>query len=121
VGMAIAEVALGARFNRPRHQIVDHYTYVLESDGDLIEPTIWSTLHCAEKVGRPAVASESESRRLRLRHLEAKDLRVSYGRGGANFYTHARASASLRGQCVLRRTHAWITSLVDLCLLIWPD
>jgi transketolase len=37
VGMAIAEVALGARFNRPGHQIVDHCTYVLVSDGDLEE------------------------------------------------------------------------------------
>ena len=35
--MAIAEVALAARFNRPGHQIVDHYTYVLASDGDLEE------------------------------------------------------------------------------------
>jgi transketolase len=37
VGMAIAEVALAARFNQPGHQIVDHYTYVLVSDGDLEE------------------------------------------------------------------------------------
>jgi transketolase len=37
VGMAIAEVALGARFNRAGHQIVDHYTYVIVSDGDLEE------------------------------------------------------------------------------------
>jgi transketolase len=37
VGMAIAEVALAARFNRPSHRIVDHYTYVLVSDGDLEE------------------------------------------------------------------------------------
>jgi transketolase len=37
VGMAIAEVALAARFNRPSHPIVDHYTYVLASDGDLEE------------------------------------------------------------------------------------
>jgi transketolase len=37
VGMAIAEVALAARFNRPGHSIVDHYTYVLASDGDLEE------------------------------------------------------------------------------------
>ena len=35
--MAIAEVALAARFNRPGHSIVDHYTYVLASDGDLEE------------------------------------------------------------------------------------
>jgi len=37
VGMAIAEAALAARFNRPGHQIVDHNTYVLASDGDLEE------------------------------------------------------------------------------------
>jgi len=37
VGMAIAEVALGARFNKPLHKIVDHITYVLVSDGDLEE------------------------------------------------------------------------------------
>jgi len=37
VGMAIAEVALAARFNRPGHKIVDHHTYVLVSDGDLEE------------------------------------------------------------------------------------
>lgn len=37
VGMAIAEVALAARFNRPDHAVVDHFTYVLVSDGDLME------------------------------------------------------------------------------------
>jgi transketolase len=37
VGMAIAEVAIAARFNRPGHTIVDHHTYVLASDGDLEE------------------------------------------------------------------------------------
>lgn len=37
VGMAIAEAALAARFNRPGHNIVDHCTYVLASDGDLEE------------------------------------------------------------------------------------
>ena len=37
VGMAIAEAHLGARYNRPGHEIIDHYTYVLASDGDLME------------------------------------------------------------------------------------
>jgi transketolase len=37
VGMAIAEAHLAARFNRPDHTIVDHFTYVLASDGDLME------------------------------------------------------------------------------------
>jgi transketolase len=37
VGMAIAERHLAAYFNRPGHEIVSHYTYVLASDGDLME------------------------------------------------------------------------------------
>lgn len=37
VGMAMAERFLAATFNRPGHEIVDHYTYVLASDGDLME------------------------------------------------------------------------------------
>ncbi len=37
VGMALAERALAARFNRPGHAIVDHWTYALVSDGDLME------------------------------------------------------------------------------------
>jgi len=37
VGMAIAERHLAAEFNRPGHTIVDHYTYAIVSDGDLME------------------------------------------------------------------------------------
>jgi transketolase len=37
VGMAIAEGHLAARYNRPGRHIVNHYTYVLVSDGDLME------------------------------------------------------------------------------------
>ena len=37
VGMAVAEAHLEAHFNRPGHQVVDHRTWVLCSDGDLME------------------------------------------------------------------------------------
>jgi transketolase len=37
VGMAIAERFLSATFNRPGLPIVDHYTYAIVSDGDLME------------------------------------------------------------------------------------
>jgi transketolase len=37
VGMALAERMLAARFNRPGHEIVDHRTFVIASDGDLEE------------------------------------------------------------------------------------
>ena len=35
--MAIAEAWLAARYNRPGHRIVDHYTYAICGDGDLME------------------------------------------------------------------------------------
>ena len=37
VGMAIAERRLAREFNQPDHEIVDHWTYVIASDGDLQE------------------------------------------------------------------------------------
>lgn len=37
VGMAIAERFLAAKFNRPGFPIVDHFTYAIVSDGDLME------------------------------------------------------------------------------------
>lgn len=37
VGMALAEAHLGARFNRDDLRVIDHFTYVIASDGDLME------------------------------------------------------------------------------------
>ena len=37
VGMAMAEAFLSARYNRPGYDVIDHYTYSLVSDGDLME------------------------------------------------------------------------------------
>ncbi len=37
VGMAVAERFLASKFNRPGYEIVDHYTYAMVSDGDLME------------------------------------------------------------------------------------
>ncbi len=37
VGMAIAEKALAAQFNKPNHDIIDHFTYVFLGDGCLME------------------------------------------------------------------------------------
>ena len=37
VGMAIAETHLAAKFNLPEHQIINHYTYAIVTDGDLME------------------------------------------------------------------------------------
>ncbi|MCU1741992.1 MULTISPECIES: transketolase [unclassified Pseudomonas] len=37
VGMAMAEAQLAATYNRPGHTVVDHHTYALVGDGDLME------------------------------------------------------------------------------------
>jgi len=37
VGFALAEAYLAHHFNRPGHSVIDHYTYALVSDGDLME------------------------------------------------------------------------------------
>lgn len=37
VGMAIAEAYLAAHFNKPDCKIIDHFTYAIVSDGDLME------------------------------------------------------------------------------------
>jgi transketolase len=37
VGMALAEKLLAARFNKPGHEIVDHFTYVFLGDGCMME------------------------------------------------------------------------------------
>ena len=37
VGMAMAEARLAALYNRPGHEVIDHHTWVICSDGDLME------------------------------------------------------------------------------------
>ena len=37
IGMAIAEAQLAARYNRPGHTVIDHQTFAIVSDGDLME------------------------------------------------------------------------------------
>ncbi|ABR50718.1 transketolase [Alkaliphilus metalliredigens QYMF] len=37
VGMAMAERRLAAEFNRDQYDVVDHYTYVIAGDGDMME------------------------------------------------------------------------------------
>ena len=37
IGAAITEAFLGATYNKPDQQLIDHYTYMIASDGDLME------------------------------------------------------------------------------------
>lgn len=58
LGMAIGEAHLAARYNRPGHELFHHFTYVLASDGDLMEgaPDVRSS------PSRPCRRRESGSR-----------------------------------------------------------
>jgi transketolase len=51
VGMAVAEKWLAARFNHPGHDIVDHFTYVMVSDGDLEEGVSYEAASLAGRWG----------------------------------------------------------------------
>lgn len=51
VGMAIAEAHLAAKFNTPEITIVDHYTYVLASDGDMMEGVTFESCALAGHLG----------------------------------------------------------------------
>jgi transketolase len=51
VGLALAERMLAARFNRPDHEIVDHHTFTIASDGDIQEGVASETSSLAGHLG----------------------------------------------------------------------
>ncbi|MBA3392360.1 MAG: transketolase [Deltaproteobacteria bacterium] len=51
VGMAIAERFLASQFNRPGHTIIDHHTYALVSDGDVMEGVACEAVSIAGHLG----------------------------------------------------------------------
>lgn len=51
VGMALAERMLAARYNRPGYEIVSNYTYVIASDGDLMEGVVAEASSLAGHLG----------------------------------------------------------------------
>lgn len=61
VGMAMAERCMAVRFNRPDFPIVDHYTYVIASDGDLMEGVSYEAASLAGhlKLGKLIVLYDS--------------------------------------------------------------
>ncbi|MBT3311695.1 MAG: transketolase [Desulfobacterales bacterium] len=51
VGMAISERHLASRFNRLKHDIIDHYTYVMCGDGDMMEGITYESASLAGHLG----------------------------------------------------------------------
>lgn len=51
IGMAVAEKHLAARYNKPGFDVVDHYTYAILGDGDLMEGVSHETASLAGTLG----------------------------------------------------------------------
>src|SRR5699024_1010151 len=51
VGMAMAEAHLSANSNKEDHNIIDHYTYVLAGDGDMMEGITYEATSLAGTLG----------------------------------------------------------------------
>jgi transketolase len=51
VGMAIAERMLAARFNTEKHAVIDHHTFVLAGDGDMMEGVGYEAASLAGHLG----------------------------------------------------------------------
>ncbi|MFH7832950.1 transketolase [Bacillus luti] len=61
VGMAMAEAHLAAKFNKDSHSIIDHNTYALVGDGDLMEGVAYEAMSMAGhmKLGKLIVLYDS--------------------------------------------------------------
>ncbi len=94
VGMALAERLLAATFNRPGHEIIDHRTWVIASDGDMME----------------GVQSEAASL---AGHLGLEKLVVFYDDNDITL--DGPASMSFTGEDVTARyaAYGWRTLMVD--------
>ena len=51
VGMAITERFLAERYNRPKHELVDHHVYAICSDGDMMEGVTQEAASIAGQLG----------------------------------------------------------------------
>lgn len=66
VGMALAEAMLAARFNKPGHNLVDHYTYVLAGDGDFMEGVSHEAFSTAGHLGLNKLIVFHDSNRITI-------------------------------------------------------
>jgi len=66
VGMAIAEAYLATRFNRPGYKVVDHFTYVMASDGDMMEGVSYEACSLAGHLGLGKLIVLYDSNRVSL-------------------------------------------------------
>ncbi len=66
VGMAIAERMLAARFNTPAHAVIDHHTFVLTGDGDMMEGVGYEAASLAGHLGLGKLVAFYDSNRITI-------------------------------------------------------
>ncbi len=66
VGMAMAEAHLASLYNKPGHTVIDHYTYVLAGDGDLMEGVAYEACSLAGHLGLGKLIVLYDSNRISL-------------------------------------------------------
>ena len=93
VGMAIGEAQIAARYNRAGHDLIDHHTYAIVSDGDLMEG-----------VGAEAASLAGHLKLGKLTCL-FDDNEVTLSAGTAMTFTEDRAARF--------RAYGWHTVLVE--------
>lgn len=123
VGMAIAEAQLAARYNRPGHAVIDHHTYALVSDGDLMEGVtaeaaslaghlqlgklicLYDDNYVTLAAGTPITFTEDRAARFRAYGWHT--LEVADGNDVAEIHTaiEAARAETARPSLVLVRTH----------------
>ncbi len=79
VGMAIAEAHLAARYNRPGFEIINHFTYTIAGDGDLMEGVAAEAASLAGHLRLGKLVCHYDDNRISL--AAATDLAFTEGRG----------------------------------------
>jgi len=80
VGMAIAEAHLAARYNRPGFDIINHFTFILAGDGDLMEGVAAEAASLAGHLRLGRLICLYDDNRISL--AAATDLSFTEDRGG---------------------------------------
>ena len=105
VGMAIAERFLAATYNRPGHEIIDHYTYGIVSDGDIMEGVAAEAASLAGHLGLGKLIYLYDQNQITLAGTHRRLLH-----GGR------RRPASRRSAGTCRRSTAWTPTQVRAAL-----
>jgi transketolase len=123
VGLAAAEAHLAARFNKPGHLVVDHFTYCLASDGDLMEGVasesaslaghlglgklvvIYDQNHVTLSAATDVAFTEDVGARFRAYGWDVQQLADGNDLGATEEALRAARSVADRPSLVLSRTH----------------